>query len=225
MKTQWMKLTLLFLLFTIYQVNSLSNVYQIILHEDSEYTKVCTLDNQNVVAFSTIKGMQKSKLSLLDKRGNIILADSPIDEGFSPSAQLVEPHSADESDYFLFYHNKQKLTPKSPKEFAMLFKEGKTPKKTERKESLYQQKSVVALKSGKVLVAGINPTNLVANPPSGYYQTTIETSIYDPATDRWGNGITFNDAFSHLISCIELKQNEFYMSFTILKYYSFDCFQ
>ena len=204
-----MKIVLLLLIAFIYQINTLSTVYQDIIHEDSEYAKVCTLDDKNVLVLSSVKGIHKAKESLLDKKGNVIYGNAILDNSYSSSAQLVQPHK-DGSNSVLTFHNRQKMTGSLPQELVMEFKQGNIKRLTKRKDSLYQQKSTVSLKSGKVLTAGINPTTLVSQTPSGYYQTTVDVNIFDPTTNRWGQGSTFSDVYSQLISCVELKPNEVY---------------
>ena len=68
MKGHKMKLTLFLSVLLIYQINSLSNTYHEIIHEDSELAKVCTLDDQNVLILSSVRGQQKTKESKLDKK-------------------------------------------------------------------------------------------------------------------------------------------------------------
>jgi len=113
----------------------------------------------------------------------------------------------------MIYHNKQNLGGKKPNEFYMKFKQGSILKNENKKDSIYQQKSVVALKSGKVLVAGIEPSS------SYGANTNAEANIYDPITNTYGNGLTFNDAQSKYISCFELKANNVYCVYVSYEYY------
>ena len=44
------------------QINTLSYTTQNILHSDSEYSKTCTLENGDVLAISSVVGIQQSKI-------------------------------------------------------------------------------------------------------------------------------------------------------------------
>ena len=59
MKAQNLKLYLLLSLLLIYQINSLSTVYQDIIHIDSEYGKAAVLEDQGVCIISKIRGENK----------------------------------------------------------------------------------------------------------------------------------------------------------------------
>ena len=170
----------------IYQIGSLAETREDLLNIDSESPKVITLEDGNVLAVTTLRGEQKIYVSKLDKNGDIIYGNVTINYGYAPSAKLVEPLTEDQ-DYLLFGHNKQDLSEHESKEFTLLFQEkGEEAKKVNRKNSLYKQTSVVALKSGKVLVAGINP------PSSTFAQTSLELNIFDPIDGEYGNGLTLN---------------------------------
>ena len=187
----------------IYQIGSLAETREDLLNIDSESPKVITLEDGNVLAVTTLRGEQKIYVSKLDKNGDIIYGNVTINYGYTPSAKLVEPLTEDQ-DYLLFGHNKQDLSEHESKEFTLLFQEkGEEAKKVNRKNSLYKQTSVVALKSGKVLVAGINP------PSSTFAQTSLELNIFDPIDGEYGNGLTLN-AHSKYISCYEQKENDIY---------------
>jgi len=187
----------------IYQIGSLAESREDLLDDFTQSPKVITLKDGNVLAVTTLKGEQKIKVTKLDKNGDVIYKDVTINYGYTPSAKLVEPQT-EEENYLLFGHNKQDLSEHESKEFTLLFKDkDEAGQKTTRKNSLYKQTSVVALKSGKVLVAGINP------PSSAFAQTTLELNIFNPVDGDYGNGLTLN-AHSKYISCYEQKDNEIY---------------
>ena len=205
MKHQNIRLTLLLSLLLIYQINSLSNLYHEIIHVDSEFAKVCTLDDENVLVLSSIRGLQKTKESKLDKKGNVVYGNSTLNFGYSGSAELIQPHSVNGSqpEFLLSYHNKQNLNGKLPNEFTTEFKQGTISRTTSRGNSLYTKKSSVALKNGKVILTGINKS-------SGYNaDTTVDVNIFDPLTNKNGAGVSFT-AQSNYISCFELKENDIY---------------
>ena len=150
MKALSLKLAMFLTLLLFCQINSLSYTYHDIIHEDSEYAKVCTLDDQTVLVLSTIRGEKKSKESLLDKKGNVVYGNMTLNAGYTGSAQLVQPHAVagtPQPDYLLSYHPSQSLSPLSAKEFISEFKQGVISKNTTIKNSIYQQKSAVALKN------------------------------------------------------------------------------
>ena len=207
MKAHSLKLTMFLIILFIYQVNSLSYTYHEIIHEDSEYAKVCSLDDQNVLVLSSVRGEQKSKESKLDKKGNVVYGNMTLNFGYPGSSQLVQPKSVAGKpvpDYLMSYHNKQTLPGKSPNETITEFKQGVISRSTTIKKAIYIQKSTVALKNGKVLLAGIS------TPPGFGSETTAQVYLYDPATKANGTGFTFDSPYSKYISCYEQKENHVY---------------
>ena len=187
----------------IYQIGSLAETREDLLNVNTELPKVITLEDGNVLAVTTVKGEQKIYVSKLDKNGDVIYGNVTINYGYTSSAKLVEPLTEDKN-YLIVGHNKQELSGHESKEFTLLFKDkDEEGQKSNRKNSLYKQTSVVALKSGKVLVAGINP------PSSAFAQTTLELNIFNPIDGEYGNGLTLN-AHSKYINCYEQKENEIY---------------
>ena len=208
MKAQNMRLSLLLCILLIYQINSLSNLYHEIIHVDSEFAKVCTLDDKNVLVLSSVRGEQKTKESKFDKKGNVVYGNSTLNIGYSGSAELVQPHAVNgkQPNFLLSFHNKQALKGSLPNESTMEFNQGTITTNTVRGNKLYKKKSTVALKSGKVILAGIIPN-------TGYNtDTKVEVNIYDPITKKNGEGVSFT-AQSNYISCFELKQNEVYCAY------------
>ena len=206
MKAHKMKLTLFLSILLIYQINSLSFTYHVIIHEDSEFEKVCTLDDQNVLILSSVRGQQKTKESKLDKKGKVIYGNSTLEIGYTGSAQLVQPHAVNgvQPNYLLSYHNKQSLPGHLSKENTIDFKQGVISRNIQRKDSLYKQKSSVALKNGKVILAGIMN-------PSGFGAVTVaEVNLFDPIANKNGEGISFESPYSQYISCYEQKLNNVY---------------
>ena len=206
MKAQNLKLYLILSCFLIYQINSLAYVVQEIIHKDSEYAKPVVLEDKGVCVLSKLRGENKFMESKLDKKGNFVYSNFLINQGYSASAQLAQPLSANGfyPQYFLFYHNMQNLRDQVPHEMTLEFNQGKISRKNTVLREIYQQKSVVALKNGKVLIAGIK------KPSSFGSITTAEAKIYDPKTGTFGNGISFEDSYSKYISCYEQKENEVY---------------
>ena len=215
MKVQNLKLFLFLSLFLNYQINSLSTVSQDIIHLDSEYGKACVLEDQGVCIISKIRGQNKLMESKLNKKGVLEYSNFLINQGYSASAQLVQPLSANgfHPQYFLSYHNMQNLNDRVPHEMTLEFNKGNASRNNTVIREIYQQKSVVALKNGKVLIAGIKK-------PSTFGSiTTAEAKIYDPKTGTFGNGISFEDSYSKYISCYEQKDNEVYCFYVSWEHY------
>ena len=184
------------------QINTLSYTTQNILHSDSEYSKACTLENGDVLAISSVVGTQQSKIAKLNKEGKPIFSNVTLSRGYSPDAQLIQPKNSD--FYFLAYHNKQNINGQEPKEKGITFKDKNIIiNDFDRQNSLYQKISVVALKSGKVIIAGINPVSAFGA------DTIADLNIYNPKTGYLGAGLSFN-ATSNYISCFEQKENNVY---------------
>ena len=207
MKAQNMKLYMLLCLLLICQINTQANTFQEIVHEDSELAKVCTLEDQSVLVLSTILGVQRSKESLLDKTGDVLYGNITLQVGYTGNAQLVQPHSVNgkQPDHFLSGHNKQNIDGKLAKEFYTEFSRGSISRNFTNKNNIFDQQSTVALKSGKVFVAGINKVEDFGA------QRNVEVNIFDPIKNKWGpSPLTLNDAYSRYISCYEQKANEVY---------------
>ncbi len=204
MKVNYLRLSLFLSFLLAFHINSLSNTVQDIIHENSELPKVCTLADQSVLVLSTLRGEQSMKESKFDKQGRVLYGNSTYDLGYTASSQLVEMKSVNgsEPNYLLSFHNKENLKNSVSKEFILEFNHGKS-KSTSLTNDIYQQKSTVALKNGKIVLAGLNKK-------SGYgAQTSVDLKIYDPVTGTFGKGVSFS-AFSDYVSCFELKDNDLY---------------
>ena len=205
-----MKLYILVSLLLISQISSLSYTFHYFVHDDSEYAKVCTLDNKNVLVLSSVLGVQKTKESKLDKTGEVIYGNMTLDVGYTASGQMVQPHAVNgtQSDPLFVYHNRQTISGHSPKEMLMEYNSGVIHTNNAQKNSLYAQKSVIALESGKVLIAGIDKVDAFGS------SKNIEINIYDPIAKKFGSGLTFSqEGYSKYLSCYEQKKNEVYCIF------------
>ena len=168
----------------IFKVNSLSYTSQEVVHIDSEFPKVCTLEDGKVLVLSSILGRQHTSVSQLDECGNVIFQNETMLKGYSAGAQLVQPSKSDK--YLLAYHNKNSVAEYESKENILTFKDKNTVvKNLVTKDNLYKEKSVVALKNGNVVIAGIAPK-------TGFGAVTgTDINIYDPETLNAGNGLSF----------------------------------
>ena len=210
-----MKAQIFIFLLLIFQISTKSFTSQEIVHIDSELAKVCTLSDKCVLVLSSVRGLQKTKESKLDVDGDVIYGNSTLNDGYTGSSQLGESKAVNgvQPEPYFIYHNKQNLAGTTPNEWYIHFKKGEMSKKIKKKDAIYQQKSAVSLKNGKIFVAGIEP-------PSAYgSNTNVEANIYDPITNTYGNGLTFNDAQSKYISCVELKENNVYCFYVSYEYY------
>ena len=179
--------------------NSMTYAIEYLLHEDSEYPKVCNLYDSNILAMSSVIGMQSTKSSKIDKEGYPIFGNATINVGYTPDANLIQPYNLDY--YILTHHNKQDLPGKSPKETILTLRDHNTViRNIARKDYIYQKTSSVPLQNGNILVAGIKYISTFGE------QTAAEINIYNPKTGIVGNGISIN-AHSKYISCYEQTKN------------------
>ena len=189
--------------------NSMTYTIEHLLHEDSEYPKVCNLYDDNLYAASSVVNMQSTKVSKLNKEGKPIYGNATVSIGYSPSADLIQPYNLDY--YILTYHNKQELQGKIPKENILTLKDHNTViRSIGRKDYIYQQTSSVPLKDGNVLIAGIKHISTFGE------KTAAEINIYNPKTGIIGNGISIN-AYSKYISCYEQTKNYVYCVYVSLE--------
>ena len=214
MKIQNVTIIFICLLLLFSHINSLGNSYQEEIHDIAQFPKPYTLDDKNVVVIISVPGEQKSYEAKLDKNGETIYSYIPFNASYSPSADLIVPHSKDGniSDYLLFHHNKQNLPGAKHFDYITRFNQGKiTSSKKDPQSKFYEKKSAVALKNGKVFLAGINTAN-----PEGS-ETTIDAKLYDPKTNTFGSGISF-EGVGKYVSCYELKENHVYCAYVIKQY-------
>ena len=210
MKAQNMKLYVLLSLLLTYHISSLSYTTHDIVHQDSELAKVCTLDNKDVLVLSSVRGKQQTMESRLDKTGRVVYGNMTLPQGYTGNAQLVEPHSVNgnQSNFFLYFHNKQSVSGALAKEMTMEFNKGDVSRNSIRRDNIFSQKSVVALKSGLVFVAGLEKDDAFGA------HKDIEVNLFDPVTNEWGSGLTFREkGFSKFMSCYEQKENDVYCVF------------
>ena len=188
------------------QITSFGKYNYNVLHVNSELTKVCRVEDGKFIALSILTGEQKFLQSKLDKEAKPIYGNFTINYGYTGSSQLLYPENQEKnsSKYLLFGHNNQDINGHESRENLITFSDrDEKPRVDERIKKIYPSMSGVALKNGKILIAGIN---LIS---SKYAETTAEVEIYDPFTREYGNGLTFS-AHSNLISCYEQSKNHIY---------------
>ena len=179
--------------------NSFTYAIQYLLHENSEYPKVCNLYDGNLFATSSVVNLQSTKLSKISNEGKPIYGNATLYFDYSPDANLIQPYNLDY--YILTYHNKQNRLNSQDKENIITLKDHDTIlRNIQRKEYIYQKTSSVPLKDGNVLISGIKKIEKFGE------QTVAEIYVYNPKTGVIGNGISFN-AYSKYISCYEQSKN------------------
>ena len=206
MQAQNMKLILLSLFLLFSQVITLSDTIHEEIHEDSQFPKVVTLDDQSVLVFSSIIGEKKCLETKLDKKGEYIYGDIPHTQGLSGSDLLTSPHDGTNKNSILFHHGDL------PYEMVTTYNQNTLLSSVKEPKSRYfAHKSIVALKSGKIVIAGI------VGGSNENVLTDVDINIYDPTTQTFGTGLTFG-ANGKLVSCYEHKENQVYCAFVSQQY-------
>jgi len=195
-----------FLFLLVSQINSLSDTIQEELHDDSQFPKVVNLDDQGVLIFSPIIGLNKFLESKLDKKGEFVRSYISHNQSICANDVLAALHNIPGSDSILIHHGS------SPYEVISEYKESTlVSSKKEPHSKYYAHKSVVSLKCGKVLIAGIEGKQ------NDNILTNIDVNIYDPKTNTFGTGLTL-DAYGKLVSCYEQKENQVYCAYVSQQY-------
>ena len=199
---------LYFILF--FQINSLADISGHILHDDHELPKVCSLEDGGVLAISRLRGsLQQIKISRFDINATPLANNQTMDIGISGSSELFQIKDFIGSSHFgLFYHNNQNINGRDSKENLLTFKfkdsiENERINPNPKGNYIYETKSAIGLKNGKIFLAGIKPISTT------YAETRIEINLYDPSTHNWENGLSFS-AHSKYVSCYEQVENNVY---------------
>ena len=186
-------------------IKSLSTLIQEDIKTNAHNARAATLENGNVLVISSEEGSpQITHIAELDKDGRVLYSDSKINRGISPDAQLVQQKNSDL--YFVSHHNKQNLATSDPSEYLFSFKEKAASVNAylRANKKLYQKTSLVALKNGRILVAGILPDSTFGS------KTTADVVMFNPTTKTFSNGESINSAYSKYIDCFEQVENEVY---------------
>ena len=197
----------LFLIFSIVsEVNTSSDLFQTIVSEDAEFPNAYTLkDGKVIVMTSAVGNLLKTNICKYNEEGRILYGPYTISPTYSEDAHFVQPAN---SDYYLIQsHDKLTSTNTQSKEHIITLKDQSPPMKSViRKNGIYQKSSVVALKNGNVIIAGIGPKTTFGA------ESETDINIYDPTTLTSGNGLSFK-GHSDYISCFEQKANEVYCAY------------
>ena len=195
---------LIFLLIS--QVNPLSDTIQEELHDDSQFPKVINLSDGTVLILSPVIGVNKILESKLDKKGEFIYSYISHNQSMCANDALAAIYGLPESDSILIHHGSL------PYEMISEYKKSNLVSSIKEPHSkYYAHKSVVGLKCGKVLIAGIEGKQ------SDTILTDIDVNIYDPKTNTYGTGLTFG-AYGKLVSCYEQKENQVYCAYVSQQY-------
>jgi ABC-type multidrug transport system fused ATPase/permease subunit len=185
-------------------IQSLSNLQLNLLHDEHELPIVCTLEDGGLLAFTSYRGtLRQSKMTRFDGNANPVFHNITMNFDFTGSSKLIKFQN---SDYYgLFYHDSQNKNSQSSsyEYFAILKDKGEIVKTEKLQNKLFQTKSAVALKNGKIFMAGIAPIS------TNYAETSIRTYLYDPDKEEWQNGLSFA-GHSKYVSCYEQKKDNLY---------------
>ena len=88
----------------IIQINSLSYTYHDIIHINSEFAKVCTLKDGNVLVFSSAINTQEMLISKLNNKGRFVYQNATLNKGYTADAQLSQ--ISDSDNYIFAHHNR-----------------------------------------------------------------------------------------------------------------------
>ena len=206
MKAQNMKFIMLSLILSFSYVLSLSGTEHEQVHDNSQFPMVTELDVQSVIVFSSVIGGNKILESKLNKKGEWIYGDIPHNQSSSGSDRLTV--ARDGTGQYPTFVGHGKLP------YEMLYTYDKNTILASLKEpklKYFAHKSVVALKCGKIIIAGIvgGATEKVL--------TDVDVNIYDPKTKSYGSGLSFG-ANGKLVSCYEQKENQLYCAYVSQQY-------
>lgn len=175
-----MKNLFLFMLFLFSKVYSKGDFSYQEIHNNSHYPKIITLEDKNVLVFSSIFGSNKTLESKLNKKGELIYSYTHDKLNLSLSDKLILPKNSTNQNILLFHHDNL------PYEVISIFSKGKIISSLKEPHSKYfKYKSLVSLKCGKILIAGIEKGNNTSDTKD------IDVKIYDPKTNSYGIGISF----------------------------------
>ena len=200
-----MRLILLFLTLLISHVFSLSGAEHEEVHQDSQFPKVVVLDDQSVIVFSSVIAGNMCLETKLNKKGEWIYGDIPHNHSMSGSDTITSAHETNQVPTFIGHG-------KLPYEMLYTFdKDNVVASLKDPKLKYYAHKSVVALKSGKIIIAGI------VGGATEKTLTDVDVNIYDPKTKTYGSGLSFG-ANGRLVSCYEQKENQVYCAYVSQQY-------
>ena len=200
----------LLVFFLLSQINAEYDYGYRILHTNAETPKICQLKDGRVLALSSVYNEQKTEMSKFESNSEPIYQKFQISKGYTTSAQIAESKddSKTESEYYLIHHNKQDKSGSDSHEYVTKLKDNENnPTYKIIKNGIYKEASIISLKSGKVLLIGVNPITTLGA------ETRVEISIYNPNSNTFENNAVSFSAYDNLISCFEQKENHVYCAY------------
>ena len=206
MKAKYMILLVFYLLT---QISATSNYGFEILHEDAEMAKICQLRDGKVLALTSSYKKQETEITKFEKNVERIYQKFKIAKGYTISSQVAE--SQTKSEYYLIHHNKQDIQGSDSHEFVLKFKDNdEAPTDNPIKNSIYKTTSIVPLRNGNILLIGTNPISTSGG------ETTVDFTLYNPLSNTFENGKSFNKVYDNLISCYEQMENHVYCAYVAM---------
>ena len=208
MKAKYM-LILVFYLYALINAQFIEYTYNFTtLHEKSETAKICQSNNGDVLALSSGLGdAQIINMTKFDSSGHPIYEKKQMLNGYSPSTICVESRDTSKTtpEYYLFHHNKQKLPTSTALQNITTFNdEGQIVQSFNVQQRIYQRISMIPLRSGKIVLVGLNTISVHGD------ITSVNVRVYNPTQNKVENGGVSFEAYGKFLSCFEQRENEVY---------------
>ena len=182
-----------FFFLLIIQINSFST--HNIIHENSAFPKVISLEDQNVLIFSSIIGENRCIETKFDKNGEKIYSYIYHNLSLSAKDSLVVPNNNINKESILIHNdNFSNLIIKKLNKGNLISSLNITNKQ------FHFHKSVVSLKCGKIIIASIYNDNEIMK---------INLNLYNSQINSIEKSISFGE-YAKYISCYEQKENQVY---------------
>ena len=171
--------------------------------------KICQLRDGKVLALTSSYKKQETEITKFEKNVERIYQKFKIAKGYTISSQVAE--SQTKSEYYLIHHNKQDIQGSDSHEFVLKFKDNdEAPTDNPIKNSIYKTTSIVPLRNGNILLIGTNPISTSGG------ETTVDFTLYNPLSNTFENGKSFNKVYDNLISCYEQMENHVYCAYVAM---------
>ena len=173
-----------------------------IIHSKAELGKVClNPDGTNTILSKSTQNQGNTFISKLISGKRFEYKQSQFNLGYDMGAIIIPTKNMNGENAYTIYH---KL---NGKEYLTQLKDKGENIDSKEFYSYHAHASIIPLKNGAIFFAGINA------PSSKFALTTIDIKTYSPQTrTELNSGFTLN-AYSHLISCAEVNDNEVYCAY------------
>ena len=173
-----------------------------IIHSKAELGKVCrNSDGTNTILSKSTENPGITFISKLINGKKFSYQQSQFNLGYDKGAQLMQTKNINGEDAYTLYYKS------NGREYLTEFKDKGENIVSKDYYSYHAHASTITLKNGVIFFAGIN------NPTGLFAQTTIDLKTFSSQTKTELNaGFTLN-AYSHLISCAEVNDNEVYCAY------------